>query len=37
MEVLTELTELKKRSYEEKKKNIDTKKEEIIRIEKKKD
>jgi hypothetical protein len=36
MEVLTELTEVKKRSYEERKKNIDTAKEEIICIEKQK-
>jgi hypothetical protein len=36
MEVLTELTEVKKRSFEEWKKNIDTTNEEIIRIEKQK-
>jgi preprotein translocase subunit SecB len=36
MEVLTELTEVKKISYEERKKNVDTAKEEIIRIEKQK-
>jgi hypothetical protein len=36
MEVLTELTEVKKRSYEKRKKNIDTAKEEIICIEKQK-
>lgn len=36
MEVLTELTEVKKRSYEERMKNIDTAKEEIVRIEKQK-
>ena len=36
MEVLTELTEVKKRSYEERKKSIDTAKEEIICLEKQK-
>jgi hypothetical protein len=36
MEVLAELTEVKKRSYEERMKNIDTAKEEIVRIEKQK-
>jgi hypothetical protein len=35
-EVLTELTEVKKRSYEERMKIIDTAKEEIVRIEKQK-
>jgi hypothetical protein len=35
-EVLTQLTEVKKRSYEERMKNIDTAKEEIVRIEKQK-
>jgi len=36
IEVLTELTEVKKRSYEERKKDIDMAKEEIVRIEKQK-
>jgi len=36
IEVLTELTKVKKRSYEDRMKNIDTAKEEIVRIEKQK-